>query len=107
MLVRLGIVGIVALAFAAYLSQSELTGASNATVTQSCSAAKPGTATVTLAWPATQSGAQQTWFDISLVPGFAPGWFQGHGPLAPSQTAYALDGLPQGLPFYYRINTLY
>lgn len=76
-------------------------------VTQSCSAAVPGAATVTFAWPAAASGAQQTWVDISLVPGFLPGWFAGHGPLAGNQTAYALDGVPQGLNFYYRVNTLY
>ena len=80
---------------------------SGATVTQACSAAVPGASTVTLAWPKPGSGAQQTWFDISLVPGFAPGWFKGYGPLAVSQTAYAIDGVPQGLTYYYRVNTFY
>lgn len=81
--------------------------AAPAAVSQSCSAAVPGAATITWAWPPAAGGAQQTWFDISLVPGFTWGWFQGHGPLAPSQTAFAMDGIPQGLTFYYRINTQY
>lgn len=76
-------------------------------VTQSCSAAVPGAATITFAWPSPEGGAVQTWVDISLAPGFAPGWFKGHGPLAGSQTVYALDGVPQGLNFFYRVNTLY
>ena len=78
-----------------------------ANVTQACSAAVPGASTVTLAWAKPGSGAQQTWFDISLVPGFSPGWFKGYGPLAVSQTAYAIDGVPQGLTYYYRVNTFY
>lgn len=81
--------------------------AAQANVTQTCSATAPGTATVTWAWPQPGSGAQQTWFDISLVPGFAWGWFQGHGPLAANQTAYAMDRIPQGLTYYYRVNTQY
>lgn len=81
--------------------------ASGATVTQACSAAVPGAATVTLSWPKPASGAIETWFDISLVPGFLPGWFQGVGPLAATQTAHAIDGVPSGLTFYYRFNTLY
>lgn len=76
-------------------------------VTQACSAAVPGAATVTFAWPAPEKGAVQTWVDISLAPGFAPGWWSGHGPFAGSQTAYALDGVPQGLNYFYRVNTLY
>jgi hypothetical protein len=81
--------------------------ASGATVTQACSAAVPGATTVTLAWPKPGSGAAQTWFDLSLVPGFAPGWFKGYGPLAATQTAYAIDGIPSGLTYFYRVNTLY
>ena len=107
MLGRWFFLAIVGVALFTYVSQSEHSDASGATVTQSCSAAKPGTATVTLVWPAAQSGANQTWFDISVVPGFAPGWFQGWGPLPTTQTAYALDGLPHGITFYYRVNTLY
>jgi hypothetical protein len=87
--------------------RSERSDAVAGTVTQACSAAVPGATTLTVAWPAPGAGATQTWFDISLVPGFAPGWFKGHGPLAPSQTAYAIDGVPKNLTFYYRVNTLY
>lgn len=81
--------------------------AATAVVTQSCSAAAPGSATVTLAWPATKGGAQQTWIDLGLAAGFPAGSFQAHGPLLPSQTAYAVDGVPAGLTYYYRVNTLH
>lgn len=81
--------------------------ASGATVTQACSAAVPGASTITLAWAKPGAGSQQTWFDLSLVPGFAPGWFKGYGPLPVTQTAYAIDGVPQGLTFFYRVNTFY
>jgi hypothetical protein len=107
MLGRWFFLAVVGIALVTYVSQSEKSNAATATVTQSCSAAKPGTATVTFVWPQAGAGAQQTWFDISLVPGFAWGWFQGHGPLAASQTAYAFDGLPNGIRFFYRVNTLY
>jgi hypothetical protein len=107
MLGRWFFIAIVGVALVTYVSQSEKSNAASATITQSCSAAKPGTATVTFVWPGPQAGAQQTWFDISLVPGFAWGWFQGHGPLAPTQTAYAFDGLPNGVTFFYRVNTQY
>lgn len=109
MLNRWLFLAVVAVCVVAYVKapQDGTADAAPATVSQACSAARPGTSTVTLAWPATQAGAQQTWFDISLAPGFAPGWFQGLGPLPASQTAYALDGVPQGLTYFYRVNTLY
>lgn len=81
--------------------------AATAIVTQSCSAAAPGAATVTLAWPAAKRGAQQTWLDLSLAADFTDGSFQSLGPLPPSQTAYAIDGVPSGLTYHYRLNTLY
>lgn len=81
--------------------------AAPASVSQACSAARPGTATVTIAWANPGAGALQTWVDISLVPGFAWGWFKGHGPFAGNQTVYALDGVPQGLSYFYRVNTLF
>jgi hypothetical protein len=81
--------------------------ATTAIVTQSCSAAAPGAATVTLAWPGAKPGAQETWLDLSLAPDFPAGSFQSHGPLPPSQTAYAIDGVPSGLTYHYRVNTLY
>ncbi len=106
MLRHLVFVGVIGL-FAAVWMNAPASRAATATVTQTCSAAAPGAVTITLAWPAPGSGAQQTWFDISLTPGFAPGWFQGHGPLATSQRAFAFDAVPSGLNFYYRVNTLY
>ena len=81
--------------------------AATAVVTQSCSAAVPGAATVTLAWPAAKPGAQETWLDLGLAADFPPGSFQSHGPLAPAQTAYAIDGVPSGLTYHYRLNALY
>ena len=107
MLGRLLFVGIVVMGLHTIVTHTPRSGAATATVTQSCSAAVPGAAAVTFAWPATQPGAQQTWLDLSLVPGFAPGWFKGHGAFAGNQTVYALDGVPQGLTFFYRVNTLY
>jgi hypothetical protein len=108
MRVRWFALGVVGIALCALASQAERTAtAATASITQTCSVAKPGASTATFAWPSPQAGAQQTWFDISVVPGFAWGWFQGFGPLAGNQTAYALDGLPNGVTFYYRVNTLY
>jgi hypothetical protein len=107
MLGRWIFLGVVGIALFTLASQSERGGAATASITQTCSVAKPGASTATFAWPAAGAGAQQTWFDISVVPGFAWGWFQGFGPLSANQTAYALDGLPNGVTFYYRVNTLY
>jgi hypothetical protein len=104
---RLLFVVLVIAAAAASYTRAPEADAAPAAVTQTCSRAVPGAATVTWAWPGAGAGAQQTWFDISLVPGFAWGWFQGHGPLPATQTAYAMDGIPQGLTFFYRVNTLY
>jgi hypothetical protein len=81
--------------------------AATAVVTQACSPSAPGAATVTLAWPATKEGARESWLDLSLSDGFAAGTFQSYGPLAATQTAYAVDGVPQGLTYHYRVNTLY
>jgi hypothetical protein len=103
---RLLFVIVVTAGIVAYANAPEGRAAS-ANVTQTCSVTRPGTTTVTWSWPAPAAGAQQTWFDISLVPGFAWGWFQGYGPLPASSTAYALDGIPPGLTYYYRVNTLY
>jgi hypothetical protein len=101
------IVAVVGLAVFTYANRADDTRAVAANVQQSCSATVPGATTVTFTWGAPGAGAQQTWFDISLSPGFLPGWFTGHGPLAATQTAYAFDGVPQGLRFYYRVNTFY
>jgi hypothetical protein len=81
--------------------------AASAVVTQSCSAATSGAATVTLAWPAAKPGAQETWLDLGFSPDFSAGSFQSYGPLDPSKTAYAIDGVPSGVTYRYRVNTLY
>jgi hypothetical protein len=98
---------VVGIALYTYMSQSEPSGAVTANITQSCSIAKRDAATVTFVWPATGPGAQETWFDLSVTAAFEPGWLQAFGPLPPTQTAYALDGLPDGATYYYRANTLY
>lgn len=106
MLGRILVPVVIVLGVWVYLS-SPGSKAATAVVTQSCSAAVPGAATVTLAWPAAQGGARETWLDVGLASGFPAGSFQPHGPLPASQTAYALDGVPQGLTYHYRVNTLY
>ena len=80
--------------------------AATATVTQACSAAAPGAATVTLAWPAPPAAAQQVWLDVGLSSGFPAGAYTAHGPLPRTQTAYALDAIPSGIKLYYRVNAL-
>jgi hypothetical protein len=107
MLSRWILVAVAAVTLVAFAGHAKDAHATSANITQACSAAKPGTSTVTWVWPGPGAGAQQTWFDISLVPGFLPGWFQGYGPMPASQTAFAMDGLPQGLTFYYRVNSFY
>ena len=107
MLGRWFFLAVVGIAFYTYISQSAPSGAVTASITQSCSVAKQGAATVTFVWPATQPGAQETWFDLSLTQAFEHGWLQSFGPLPPAQTAYAIDGLPNGATYYYRANTLY
>lgn len=102
---RFAFLGLIALGIFVY-STGGHSRAATATVTQSCSAAVPGAATVTLAWPAAPSGAKQVWLDIGLAGDFPAGSFTSHGPLDPTQTAYALDGIPSATKLYYRVNAL-
>ena len=102
---RFAFLGIIALAIYVYSSGQHSTAAT-ATVTQACSQAAPDAATVTVAWKPLASGAEQLWLDVGLSAGFAPGSYRAHGPLDVAQTAYALDGLPAGTKFYYRVNAL-
>ncbi|MDP9236555.1 MAG: hypothetical protein M3P30_04000 [Chloroflexota bacterium] len=105
MLSRFALLGLIAFGIYVY-SNSPHSKASSATVTQACSAATSGAATVTLAWAAPPAGSQQVWLDVGLSPDFPAGSYQAHGPLDPSQTAYALDGIPSATKLYYRVNVL-
>ena len=105
MIGRFVFLGLVAFGIYVY-SSAPHSKAATATVTQSCSAAVPGAATVTLAWPAPPAGAQQIWLDVGLSGDFPAGAYTAHGPLDLSQTAYATDGIPSGTKLYYRVNAL-
>ncbi len=105
MIGRFVFLGLVAFGIYVY-SSAPHSKAATATVTQSCSAAAPGAATVTLAWPAAPAGAQQVWLDVGLSGDFPAGSYTAHGPFDPTQTAYAVDGSPSGTQLYYRVNAL-
>ena len=58
-----------------------------------------------LKWTSYNQGAQ--WLDLSLFNNdFAPGTFQGIGPLPPTQSGLAWDGLTPGVWYFARVNTL-
>ena len=50
--------------------------------------------------------AEQTWVDLGLDPAYPLGWYQGHGPLPPSQNTFSIGGLTAGVKYYFRVNTL-
>ncbi|HZP57182.1 MAG TPA: hypothetical protein VFC53_06475 [Dehalococcoidia bacterium] len=76
--------------------------AAPARITQSC-AEPAGPVAVTLAWRASRTPAAETWVDVALAPGFAPGTYAGHGPLPGDAIAYTLDAVPPGLALHYRV----
>ncbi len=80
------------------------TKAATAVIAQSCGAAAPAAVRVAFDWPAPAIEPKETWLDAGLAPGFPAGSFQGHGPIAPAQTSYAIDALPSGVKLYYRVN---
>ena len=112
MIGRLVFLGLVALGFTVYLT-SPGSKIASADVALSCGdgamavGRPPATAHAAFSWQAPKKDAQQSFLDLGLAPGFEPGWYQGHGPIAASQTSYALDGLPLNATFYYRVNTLF
>ena len=105
MLGRIGFLGIVALGLFVIISGAG--GKASAKVTVTCAAPDAPTASARFEWKAPKQDAVQSWLDVSLAPDFTPGWYQPHGPFAPSDNVTTLDGLPQGRKFYYRVNTLY
>ena len=106
MLGKLFLPGIVVVGFFLYTHQPERSHVASAYVSQACDAASPGGVSAAFAWPPAAAGAEQTWIDLGLDPGFGLGWYQGHGPLPPSQNTFTIDGLTPGLKYYYRVNTL-
>jgi hypothetical protein len=109
---RFVFLGLVALGFTVYLT-SPGSKVASADVALSCgdgamtAGHAQATARATFAWHAPKKDARQSFLDLSLAPGFVPGWYQGHGPIAAAQTTYAVDGLPLNATFYYRVNTLF
>jgi hypothetical protein len=76
-------------------------------ITQACSATAPGNVDISFAWsPALLPGASQ-WLDLSIYDnGFAPGTFLSKGPLPNGQSGLTWEGMPPGLVYYWRVNTL-
>ena len=105
MLGKLFLPGIFALGFFLYTHQPTRSHVASAYVSQACDAASRGGVSAAFAWPPPGAGAEQTWLDLGLDPGFGLGWYQGHGPLPPSQNTFSIDGLAAGVKYYYRVNT--
>ena len=106
MLGRLMIVGVIALALIVIVTQSGRGDAAQATIAQSCPSGEAGGVTVSFVWPAAAGGATQTFLDVGLDAAFTTGQFQGYGPFDPALTAYALAGLPEGVRYHYRVQSL-
>ena len=93
--------------FFLYTHQPTRTHNASAYVSQVCdAAASPAGVSAAFAWPPTAAGVEQTWVDLGLDAKFGLGWYQGHGPLPPSQNTVSIAGLTAGLTYYYRVNTL-
>jgi hypothetical protein len=101
---RLGFIGIVALAMVVLVSQS---GGSDAapTIAQSCPGGSAAGVTVSFVWPPAAEGATETYLDIGLNRDFTEASYQGYGPFDPTQTAYALAALPEGVKYHYRVQS--
>ena len=106
MLGKLFLPGIFALGFFLYTHQPTRSHVASAYVSQACDAASRIGVSAAFAWPPPGAGAEQTWIDLGLDPGFGLGWYQGHGPLPPSQNTFSIDGLAAGVKYYYRVNAL-
>ena len=112
MIGRFVFLGLVALGFTVYLT-SPGSKVASAHIALSCgdraalASDAPATAHATFSWRAPKKGARQSYLDLGLAPGFATGWYQGYGPIEPTTTVYAVDGLPVNATFYYRVNTLF
>jgi hypothetical protein len=106
MIGRLVIVGVVALALVVVVTESGGGKAAQATISQSCPGEPGSGVTVSLVWPAAPEGASQTFLDLGFGATFTDAQFQAYGPFDPTLTAYALAGLPEGLLYHYRVQSL-
>lgn len=106
MLGRLAIVGVVAIALIVAVTKSGDGKAAQATIAQSCPGAMDSGVTVSVVWPAAAEGSTLTFLDLGLDAGFTEGRFLAYGPFDPALTAYALAGLPEGVPYHYRVQSL-
>jgi hypothetical protein len=86
-----------------YMREGDSKGAS-ARIAQVCGA-DAGTVNVTSDWPPPAITPDETWVDVGLNPSFGAGSFHGNGPIAPPQSSARIDGLPDGVSLYYRVNT--
>jgi hypothetical protein len=103
---KLFLPAVLAAGFFLYTHQPQRTHGAVAYVSQACDAPSSRAVSVALAWPPPAADAQQTWVDLGLDPQFALGWYQGRGPLPPSQQTFSVEGLTPGLKYYYRVNAL-
>lgn len=101
---RFAILGLIGFGMFVYISNTPSRIASG-TVTQTCSATAPNSATALLSWKRAPAQTVEIWLDVSIGKSFAAGASRGYGPLAPAQTQYTLDALPSGLRLWYRVNT--
>jgi hypothetical protein len=92
--------------FFLYTHQPARTHSASAYVSQACDAASSAGVSATFAWPPPAAGVDQTWVDLGLDANFGLGWYQGHGPLPPSQNTVSISGQTAGLTYFYRVNTL-
>ena len=107
MLGKLLLPAVFAAGFFLYTHQLTHTHSASAYVTQACDAAASGGAvSAAFAWPRPAAGVEQTWVDLGVEARFGLGWYQGHGPLPPSQNTLSIGGLTSGLTYFYRVNTL-
>ena len=95
---------VVGIGIFAYLNAPD--GGAAAKVTQAC-AADGSTISVALEWEAPDPGAVASYVDIGLSGDFPAFGFSAHGPLEPATRSYSFAGLPHGVTYHYRVNTLY
>ena len=106
MLGKLFLPAVFAAGFFLYTHQPTRSHVAAAYVSQACDASSSAGVSAAFAWPPPAADAQQTWVDLGLDALFGLGWYQGHGPLPPSQQTFSVGGLTPGLKYYYRVNAL-
>lgn len=106
MLAKLFLPAVFAAGFFLYTHQPTRSHIAPAYIAQACDAASSEGVSATFAWPLPAADAQQTWLDVGVDAQFGLGWYQGHGPLPPSQQSFTVDGLTHGVKYYYRVNAL-